>query len=467
MNNQFSFCSISELSNLIKNKKISPIELTRYFLNKLETNGPQYNAIAHINKKSALKQAELAEKKIFNNEYLGSLHGIPYAAKDLLSTNDGSPTTWGAKPFLNQHYEVESTIITKLNSAGAILCAKTSMVEFAGGMGYQQPNASAFGPGINPWNRSFWSGGSSSGSGSAVAAGIIPFAIGSETWGSILSPASNCGITGLRPTFGIVSRYGSMVLSWTLDKIGPLALSSNDVEIITQNIIGKDDKDPYSIENSFNLINKIPKDLKIGIPDGIADNIQNEVKDNFNTTLKILESRYTLIPIKLPDIPISAATRTILAAEASSAFEEIFEKGLQTKLNAQETHYSSLATNAVLAKDYIKSLRIQNILHEKMNETFNNVDIIISPVKPSTASKINENFRWATRKEFSEDHPITLIGAIGNLIGLPGISIPNGFDKNGLPTSFQIMGNIQSDRLIIKCAQLIQNETDWHNKHPN
>ena len=369
--------------------------------------------------------------------------------------------------FLNQSYEIESTIITKLNSAGAILCAKTSMVEFAGGMGYQQPNASVFGPGINPWNKSFWSGGSSSGSGSAVASGIIPFAIGSETWGSILSPASNCGITGLRPTFGIVSRYGSMVLSWTLDKIGPLALSSNDIEIITQNIIGKDNKDPYSIENSFNITNQIPKNLKIGIPEDITNNIQKEVKDNFDATLKILESKYKLIPIKLPELPISAATRTILSAEASSSFEEIFEKGLQTKLNAQETHYSSLATNAVLAKDYIKSLRIQNILYQQMNEIFNNVDIIISPVKPSTASKINENFRWATRKEFSEDHPITLIGAIGNLIGLPGISIPNGFDKNELPTSFQIMGNIQSDRLIIKCAQLIQNETDWHNKHPN
>ena len=180
-----------------------------------------------------------------------------------------------------------------------------------------------------------------------------------------------------------------------------------------------------------------------------------------------MESRYQLIPIKLPDIPISAATRTILAAEASSAFEEIFEEGLQTKLNAEETHYSSLATNSVLAKDYIKSLRIQNILHQQMNKIFNSIDIIISPVKPSTASKINENFRWATRKEFNEDHPITLIGAIGNLIGLPGISIPNGFDNNGLPTSFQIMGDIQSDHMIIKCAQLIQSETDWHNKHPN
>ena len=233
-----------------------------------------------------MKQAEKAEKKIFNDEYLGSLHGIPYAAKDLLSTNDGSRTTWGAKPFLNQSYEIESTIITKLNSAGAILCAKTSMVEFAGGMGYQQPNASVFGPGINPWNKSFWSGGSSSGSGSAVAAGIIPFAIGSETWGSILSPASNCGITGLRPTFGIVSRYGSMVLSWTLDKIGPLALSSNDIEIITQNIIGKDNKDPYSIENSFNLKNQIPKNLKIGIPDDIKNNIKSTDELNSDSLRK-------------------------------------------------------------------------------------------------------------------------------------------------------------------------------------
>lgn len=466
-NNNFSYTSISDLSKLIQNKDVSPVELTNFFIEKLVNEGPSYNAVAHINEKSAIEQAKNAEKLILNNEYLGPLHGIPFAAKDLLATNDGSPTSWGAKPLIKQKFDIESTIITNLKNSGAILSAKTSMVEFAGGMGYQQPDASAFGPGINPWNKSYWSGGSSSGSGSAVSAGLIPFAIGSETWGSILTPAANCGVTGYRPTFGIVSRFGSMVLSWTLDKIGPLALSAADTNIIAQSIIGKDDNDPYSVKTIYDTNKKLPQNLKIGIPKGIDRNIQNEVKDNFRESLAKLSEKFEIIEIELPGIPISAATRTILSAEVSSAFEEIFDKGLQTKLNAKETHYSVLSTNTVLAKDYIKSLRIQNMLNEKMNELFSEIDIIISPVKPKTASQIDENFRWATRKEFDEEHPISIVGAIGNLIGLPAISIPNGFDKNELPTSIHFIANSHQDDLVIKIAEYIQATTDWHNNHPN
>ncbi len=467
MNKSFKYQSISELSKLLKNKTISPVELTSYFLDKLETQGSDYNAIAHINRSSAINQAKKAESQIMKDQYIGSLHGIPFAAKDLLSTNDGSPTSWGAKPFINNIYNIESTVISNLKNSGAILCAKTSMVEFAGGMGYQQPDASAFGPGINPWNKAYWSGGSSSGSGSAVSAGLIPFAIGSETWGSILSPAANCGVTGLRPTFGIVSRYGSMVLSWTLDKIGPLALSAKDSNIIIKHMIGKDEKDEYSINNKFNSNIKIPSNIKIGIPKNINKNMQDEVKKNFESTLKILQSKYQVIEIDLPEIPISAATRTILLAEVSAAFENVFDEKIQSQLNAKETHYSVLATNTVLAKDYIKSLRIQNVTNKKMNDLFTDIDVIISPVKPTTASKIDENFRWATRKDFNEEHPTTSIGAIGNLIGLPAISIPNGFDKKGLLTSFQIMSNKHKHDLIIKLAEFIQDNSDWHNKHPN
>ena len=468
MNNKsFTYQSITELSKLLKNKIISPVELTNHFLSKLENEGSDYNAVAHINRSSAITQAKEAEASIMKKKYLGRLHGIPFAAKDLLSTNDGSPTSWGAKPFVENVYNVESTVISNLKNSGAILCAKTSMVEFAGGMGYQQPDASAFGPGINPWNKSHWSGGSSSGSGSAVSAGLIPFAIGSETWGSILSPAANCGVTGLRPTFGVVSRYGSMVLSWTLDKIGPLAMSAKDTNIIIKHMMGKDEKDEYSINNNFNSTLKIPSDIKIGIPKNLNKNMQNEVTKNFESTMKILQSKYQIIEIDLPNIPISAATRTILSSEVSSAFENVFDKNIQSKLNAKETHYSVLATNTVLAKDYIKSLRIQNATNKEMNNLFKNIDVIISPVKPTTASKIDENFRWASRKDFNEEHPTTLIGAIGNLIGLPAISIPNGFDQKGLPTSFQIMSNKHNDDLIIKLAEFIQNNTDWHNLHPN
>ena len=219
--------------------------------------------------------------------------------------------------------------------------------------------------------------------------------------------------------------------------------------------------------NNFNSTLKIPSDIKIGIPKNLNKNMQNEVTKNFESTMKILQSKYQIIEIDLPNMPISAATRTILSSEVSSAFENVFDKNIQSKLNAKETHYSVLATNTVLAKDYIKSLRIQNATNKEMNNLFKNIDVIISPVKPTTASKIDENFRWASRKDFNEEHPTTLIGAIGNLIGLPAISIPNGFDQKGLPTSFQIMSNKHKDDLIIKLAEFIQDNTDWHNLHPN
>jgi len=207
------YVPIRQLSELIRTRKISPIELTETFLNQLETIGSKYNAVVTITRDWALREAQNAEDELESGIFKGTLHGIPYDAKDLLATSGGIPTTWGAAQYQHQTFTFDATVIEKLAETGAILSAKLAMIELAGGMGYRQPNATFTGPPHNPWNPNFWTGGSSSGPGAAVSAGLVPFAIGSETWGSILSPASNCGVAGLRPTYGRVSRYGAMALS--------------------------------------------------------------------------------------------------------------------------------------------------------------------------------------------------------------------------------------------------------------
>ncbi len=238
------FMPIRELKTLVQTRQVSPVELAETFLARLETLGPQYNAVVTVTRERALQQARQAERDIAAGHYKGPLHGIPYGAKDLLATSGGIPTTWGAAPLRHQKFDYDATVVRKLAEAGAVLVAKLAMVELAGGMGYRQPHASFTGPGINPWDRTTWSGGSSSGSGAAVSAGLVPFAIGSETWGSILGPASHCGIAGLRPTYGRVSRYGAMALSWSLDKLGPLGLTADDCGLVLEAIAGADPLDP-------------------------------------------------------------------------------------------------------------------------------------------------------------------------------------------------------------------------------
>ncbi len=200
------FLSLRSLGELIQTRQVSPVELTQIFLRRLEQMGPTYNAVVTLTRDLAMQQARQAEREIASGKYRGPLHGIPYGAKDLLATAGGIPTTWGAACFRDRCFDYDATVIRKLRDSGAVLAAKLAMVEMAGGMGYRQPNASFTGPGVNPWDKNRWSGGSSSGSGSAVCAGLVPFAIGTETWGSILGPANHCGVTGLRPTYGRVSR---------------------------------------------------------------------------------------------------------------------------------------------------------------------------------------------------------------------------------------------------------------------
>src|SRR6202047_736310 len=221
------YLSVSELSKRIESKKLSPVDLTQAYLDRSQKFGPRFNAYALLTPEIALEQAKAAEKEIQRGHYRGPLHGIPYAAKDLLAVK-GIPTTWGAKPFADQVFDYSATVIEHLHNVGAILLGKAAMIELAGGMGYAYASASLQGETKNPWDTKCWTCGSSSGSGAIVAAGLAAFAIGTETWGSILCPAAFCGVSGLRPTYGRVSRYGAMALAPSMDKIGPLARSAED-----------------------------------------------------------------------------------------------------------------------------------------------------------------------------------------------------------------------------------------------
>ncbi len=269
------YTPIRELAAQIRSRQLSPVKLAEVSLQRLETFGAQLNAVVTLAGKQALDQARAAEREIADGHYRGPLHGIPYGAKDLLATK-GMPTTWGAAPYRNQQFDYDATVIRKLADAGAILVAKLSMVELAGGMGYRNADASFTGPGINPWNPNYWSGGSSSGPGSAVAAGLVSFAIGSETVGSILTPSSFCGITGLRPTYGRVSRHGAMALCWSLDKLGPMARSADDCALVLAAIEGSDPEDPTTLP-----LPKRPAPaksrLRIAIPKGANDFVHSEV----------------------------------------------------------------------------------------------------------------------------------------------------------------------------------------------
>src|SRR5947207_6099467 len=220
------FAPVSELAELLKTRKLSSEALTRAYLERLEKVGPKLGAVVTITRDLALKQARAADREIKAGRYRGPLHGVPYGAKDLLATR-GIPTTWGAEPYKDQVFDYDATAVRKLREAGAVLVAKLAMVELAGGFGYNNADASFTGPGKTPWNTDYWSGGSSSGPGAATAAGLVAFSVGSETSGSIITPAAFSGISGLRPTYGRISRHGAMSLSWTLDKLGPMCRTAD------------------------------------------------------------------------------------------------------------------------------------------------------------------------------------------------------------------------------------------------
>jgi aspartyl-tRNA(Asn)/glutamyl-tRNA(Gln) amidotransferase subunit A len=453
---------IRELQTLVQTRQVSPVELAETFLARLETLGPQYNAVVTVTRERALQQARRAERDIAAGSYKGPLHGLPYGAKDLLATSGGIPTTWGAAPLRHQKFDYDATVVRKLAEAGAVLVAKLAMVELAGGMGYRQPHASFTGPGINPWDRTAWSGGSSSGSGAAVSAGLVPFAIGSETWGSILGPASNCGIAGLRPTYGRVSRYGSMTLSWSLDKLGPMGLTADDCGLVLEVIAGPDPLDPTTSNRPYTYAAApTEKRWRLGVLKDITGHADAAVRNNFAQTLQVLAQVASIEEVELPALPYEEITRTIVFAEAASAFEEFIESGKAAELTALEDHYGPYVRMAVLAKDYIRALRLRGVIARQMDAVLAGFDALVGPARATPAPRLDQEVRSAAGGTAKD-----IMGAIGNVLGLPAITVPNGFADTGLPTGVQFMGRAYNENAILAVARTYQSLTTWHLRHP-
>lgn len=465
----FAFATIRELSALIARRRASPVEVAQHFLARLETLGPRYNAVAALTPERALATARRAEREIADGggesaNGGGLLRGVPWGAKDLLAAG-GTPTTWGAPPFAEQRFDFDATVVARLESAGAPLAAKLAMIELAGGMGYNQPNASLTGPPRNPWNVDRWTGGSSSGSGAAVSAGLVPFAIGSETFGSILSPSNNCGLSGLRPTYGRVSRHGAMALSWTLDKLGPICLTADDCGIVLDAIAGPDGKDATAHPRAFAYDTEFtPKraggKFRIGVPRDADAGAQDAVKANFRAALEALSDVADVEEVVLPDFPYAEATRTILMVEAASAFEDFLADGGPQSLAAPEDRYGPYARTAILATDYVKALRLRGVMARAVDAAMSAFDAWAAPTSPTVATPIDEPFRRTTAG------PGDVMGAIGNGCGLPALSVPSGFDADGLPTGMQFMSRAYDENVCIAIGRAYQARTDWHKRHP-
>lgn len=457
------FTPLRQLGEQIRSRALSPVALTEAVLARLSALGPAYNAVVTITAERARAQARAAEREIAAGTYRGPLHGIPYGAKDLLATAGGIPTTWGAAPLRGQTFDTDATAIRKLDEAGAILAAKLAMVELAGGMGYRQPTASFTGPGINPWKTGHWSGGSSSGSGSAVAAGLVPFALGSETWGSILSPAGYCGVAGLRPTYGRVSRHGAMTLSWTLDKIGPLALTADDCGLVLEAIAGPDPDDASTIPAPFRYdpaAGRRPR-WRFGLVRDALTGCEDSVRAAFDRSLDELRAIGDVVEIALPDLPFEAIARIILGAEAASAFEDLVERGLLAGLTAPEDRYTTYSRDVILARDYLRALRVRAVAAREADRVLAGVDAVVAPGRPILAPPLDKEFRSALRGTVND-----ALGALGNIAGLPAVIVPNGLDPGGLPTSLQFVGRAYDENTVLGAACAYQARTDWHRRHP-
>lgn len=431
-----AFYTVAQLGALLRSKKITSLELTEFFLARLKKFDPQLHCVITLTEDLAREQAKRADREIAQGKFRGPLHGIPYGAKDLLAQKDYK-TTWGAMPYKDQMLDYDATVITKLEDAGAVLAAKLTMGALAWGDVWYG------GMTRNPWDPSTGSSGSSAGSASSVSAGLLPFAIGTETLGSIVSPSTVCGVTGLRPTFGRVSRAGAMALCWSLDKIGPICRSAEDCAMVLQAIAGPDLKDQSVIDAAFNYQTnwKNNRKLKIGYLKTAFDrNYPFHSQDS--TALQTLRNMgYELVPIELPNM---GDIGFILDAEAAAAFDDLTRSGRDDLLVRQiKRAWPNVFRQArfIPAVEYIRANRLRAKLIENMAKVFEGIDLYVNPSFASASL------------------------AITNYTGHPSITVPDGF-RDGKPTSITFTGKLFDEGTIVAVAQAFQERTDFEGRRP-
>lgn len=434
-----AFLPVADLAALIRSRQVTSEELTRLALDRLRRFGPSLHCVVTLTEERAIAAARRADTEIQAGRWRGPLHGIPYGAKDLLATR-GIRTTWGAPPFTNRVIDLDATVIRRLDEAGAVLVAKLSLGELAMGDTW-------FG-GLtrNPWQPDQGSSGSSAGSAAAVAAGLVPFAIGSETLGSIVSPAAVCGVTGLRPTFGRVPRTGAMTLCWSLDKLGPLARTADDCALVLRAIQGPDGTDPSCIDAPFDGPSRRPlSTLRIGF---LERDLSRDTANSSNHLAALDQLRAlgaTLLPVKLPDIPTSPLW-LILNAEASAAFDAFTRADLDDQLVQQGPgSWPNLFRSARLipAVEYIQANRLRHQLMEAMHQLFQEIDVLIAPP-------------WMGR-----------ILLYSNMSGHPCVVVPHGDKTGGTPASLCFLSGLFREGDALAAAAAFQRATSWHQQRPD
>lgn len=441
--NELAFYSVEQLASLIKNKKISSLELTTFFIERIKKYGDTLQCVISLQENLALAQAKQADAEIAAGKYRGQLHGIPYGLKDLFAVKD-TKTTWGAAPYKDQVIQEDAFVYQKMKAAGAVLVAKFTLGALAMGDYWFGGRTK------NPWNLNYGSSGSSAGSTSATVAGLVPFAIGTETWGSIVSPATTCGATGLRPTFGSISRSGAMALSYSLDKVGPITRSANDAAIVFNYLHGTDGKDGSAVDMPFNYAPKTNlKTLKIAYAKNYFDKIKDTNRSEFEVLKQFKRMGIELIPINFPDSGVYQFNimDIIIGAECAAQFDEMTRSGVddaltrQTKNDWPNQFRTSRFTPAV---EYINAQRHRTILMQKVNEIVAQYDAIICPSRGGG----NQS-------------------AITNLTGHPVVCVPTGLDpKYKLPTGISFVGKLFDEATILTIAHQYQKATGWDEMHP-
>jgi Asp-tRNA(Asn)/Glu-tRNA(Gln) amidotransferase A subunit family amidase len=433
-----AFATVVELGELIRTRQITSVELTRMYLDRLKKFDSELMFVVTLIEDEAMNRAAAMDAEIAAGKYRGPLHGIPYGAKDLLSY-PGHKTTWGATPYKDQELADTAAVIEKLDEAGAVLTAKLTLGALAWG------DVWFGGMTRNPWNTDQGASGSSAGSGSSVSSGALPFAIGSETLGSIVSPSTRNGVTGLRPTFGRVSRHGAMALSWTMDKLGPMCRSAEDCAIVLEAINGRDDRDATTRDMPFAYnADKPLSSIRVGYFKSLFDaNYQGKANDQ--AILNVLDSiGVELIEVSLPEFPNNALS-FILSAEAAAAFDELTRSNRDDELvrqvrNAWPNVFR--AARFIPAVEYINANRARGILIDRMHEALKGVDVVITPSFGGPQLQMT------------------------NLTGHPALVMPNGYNNNGSPTSITIIGQLFGEADIVRLGAEIQKHTDFHKRMP-
>jgi Asp-tRNA(Asn)/Glu-tRNA(Gln) amidotransferase A subunit family amidase len=446
-----AFLPVTELSELLRRRRITSLALTQMYLARLKKYDPVLHCVISLTEERALNQARAADAEIQRGKYRGPLHGIPWGAKDLLAVR-GYRTTWGAGPYQGQVIDGDATVVQRLDAAGAVLVAKLTLGELAQGDIWYGATTR------NPWKVDQGSSGSSAGPASATAAGLVGFAIGSETLGSISSPSTRCGTTGLRPTFGRVPRTGAMALSWTMDKLGPICRSVEDCALVLDAVYGPDGQDNTVIAAPFHWDASLsPRALRVGYVKSAFDlpaTDPNDPKRTLHGTKKFDDAALevfkrlsvNLIPVTLPDVQYDAM-RIILTAEAAAAFDELTRSD-RDKLLVQQGKFDWPNTfrtaRFIPAVDYVNANRLRSVAIQRWDELMNTVDVIVTPTGAANLSQL----------------------VATNLTGHPAVILPNGFREDGTPVSLTFLGGLFQEGKLLAVARAYQEATPFHLRHP-